>query len=164
MPHRMGAAAFQQVDESEHVALHVGERIFQRVTHAGLTGEIDGYVEGAFGKEFFQTFAVLKVHFHEAEIRGTFKRDSVLRRFFPYADHGQPGQLEFRGIVVVELVDTRDGMSELQQLSGKKAADETGGAGDEYVHRRSFSVRRFPSREPEACVARIRALILFCNR
>ena len=140
MLHRMGAAAFQKVDEAEHVALHVGEGIFQGVAHAGLSGQVDGRVEGAFFKELHETVAVLKVHFHEAEAgEGRALRDgSVFRVGIVHAEQREARGLETGGVVVVDFVDARDAVPGLKKPSGQKAADESGRAGDEYVHEQSF--------------------------
>ena len=171
MLHRMAAAALQQIDEAVHVAFHVGKGIFQGVAHACLTGQVDGDVERAFGKELFKAFAVFEAQAHEAKarMRGAFCADGIVR-FSGHAEPGQTGRLEAGGIVVVDFVYARHAVAHVEQPSGEKVADEAGRAGNKYVHKQSFFMQTAPrsrgrrSREARSAAKVRRELSLFCIR
>ena len=63
------AATFEDVAEADQVGLDVSMRIFQRVAHAGLRGQVDHTLEVAFGEQVFHGHAVGDIALHEAEIR-----------------------------------------------------------------------------------------------
>jgi hypothetical protein len=121
MPHRVMAAAFEQVGKTNEIAVDVGARIRQRVAHAGLGGQMDDSFRLAACKQGRQALGVGKVQPLERE-SGQFR---TLR---------QPRLLQRRVVVVVKVVDADDGVTAREQGAGRMQADEAGGAGHEDVH------------------------------
>lgn len=62
------AAGFQDVQESDQVALQVGVRVRNGVAHACLGGEVHDFVELFFGKELVQGFLVVDAHLDESAV------------------------------------------------------------------------------------------------
>ena len=109
MPHGVAAAAFQQVHKAEHIALHIGAWVFQRIAHPGLPREVDDHVEAVGLEQRFQPVLIFEVHFHEAEAFVLFTRHfHAVGRFPAHAEFCQTGLLELRGIIVVQLVESDD--------------------------------------------------------
>lgn len=50
MLHRVVAASLENVEEADEVALQVGARVLDRVTHARLGGEVHHDVEAVLGE------------------------------------------------------------------------------------------------------------------
>ena len=86
------AATFEHVERASDIAVDVGLRILERVTHAGLRGEVDDAREFFAREQRFHAALVGEVHLHEAELR------------FALED-GEPRALEVRVVVVVEVVE-----------------------------------------------------------
>ena len=62
------AASFQNVQESDQVALQVGVGVRDRVTYACLGGEVHDFVELFFGEELVEGFLVVDTHFDKAAV------------------------------------------------------------------------------------------------
>ena len=115
------AAAFQQIAEADQVGLDVGIGVLQRISHAGLAGQVDDAVEFLGGEQVFYHDAVGNVAAHELEV-------------WVGLELLQARQLEFGIVVVVEVVDADHFITPLEQDLGDMHADETGGSGDEDFH------------------------------
>ena len=129
------AAALEQVDESEHVAAGVGNRVLERVADAGLRRQMDDPVEAFGGEEPLEYRDILDVHLCEAHRGGTRRPElrGVVRRGVD-AQFGQPGQLQADVVVVVERVDARDLVTFVEQPAAEVVADESGGSRNQYLH------------------------------
>jgi len=123
--HLVMAAAFEQVDETHHVALDVGVGVFQRIAHPRLGREIDGAVEALGGEQRFHRLALRHIHLDEAEAG---KRLELLDAGFFQADV----------VVIAEVVDADHFGPLFQQALGDMHADESGGAGNQNFHFVSF--------------------------
>ena len=66
MLHLVVAACLENIEEADHVALHVGIRVRDGVAHAGLCREVHHLVKLFCGKELVDRFLVDKVHAHKA--------------------------------------------------------------------------------------------------
>lgn len=121
MLHLMVAAAFENIDEADQIAIHVSVWILDRIANAGLRGEVDDLVEFLFGEQFFHPGAVSHIEFYKAEA-------------------GQDGQalepvfLERHFVVIVEIVEANDLIAARQQAQRSGHADKAGGAGNEDFH------------------------------
>ena len=93
MLHAIVAAALDNVQEPGHVALDVDVRILDGIAHSGLRSQVDDPLEALCGEQFLHCRAVGQLHFDEAKI---------LER----PQHVQPGLLEARIIVVVQVIET----------------------------------------------------------
>ena len=62
------AAGFQNVQESDQVALQVGVGVRDRVAYASLGSEVYHLVELFFGKELVEGFLVVDAHFYESAV------------------------------------------------------------------------------------------------
>lgn len=65
MLHRIVAASLQDVIETYDVTLNINIRVFNAVTHTGLSRKIDHNVKLVFGKEAVYQFTVGNAAFHE---------------------------------------------------------------------------------------------------
>jgi hypothetical protein len=61
-------AGFQYVYKPHNVAVDVGMRVFQTVTHTGLCCEVAHLVEFFGFKQLVELFAVFEVHAHKAVV------------------------------------------------------------------------------------------------
>src|ERR1700691_1218667 len=89
-------AAFQNVEKAGKIGIEIGIRVFQRVTHAGLRGEVDHRTEIAVVKNRLDAFAVGKI-------------EPVKTEFPKLPQDREPGFLERRIVVVIDVVDAEDG-------------------------------------------------------
>jgi hypothetical protein len=111
------AATFQHVHEADQVAVDIGMRVLQRIAHAGLGCQVDHPVETLLQRTALHGRPVGNVDLHEAE---------VLVRL----QARQPVALELHVVVVVQVVESDNGVAAGQQAQGRGAADETGCTGD----------------------------------
>jgi len=119
----MVAAAFQHVQEADDVAVYIGMRVFDGVTHAGLGAQVDHAVEGAFGKQGGHGRAVGQVQFFETEGAGPSSFDPRQARLF-----------ERHVVIVVEVVEAHDIVAATEQRAANLCADKPRGAGDQDSH------------------------------
>lgn len=106
------AASLENVEEADHVALHVGIRVRDGVTHAGLCREVHHLVKLFCGKEFVDRFLVGDVHAHKARTRkrrtcehlpeGDFGKHASIRR--TETVFLQAPVLEANIVIVVDVV------------------------------------------------------------
>ena len=61
MAYRLRAAAFQQIDEPQHVAFHIGLRVFQRIAHSGLRSQVDDHIKVMASEKSKQTFPIFQI-------------------------------------------------------------------------------------------------------
>jgi hypothetical protein len=116
-------AAFQHVERPHDVAAHVGVRIFKRVAHAGLGGEVHHAHEFLALEKLCNARVVGKIELHEAEfrVRGETREACLLERDV---------------VVSVEAVETDDLVTARQKALRGVETDESGGARDENLHSR----------------------------
>ena len=126
------AAAFEDMGETDDVAVDVGERVFDGIAHAGLGGKIHHALRLVGGETRFHGLAVGNIN----------TQVSVVRMV---GVTGQTGFLDGRVVVVVVVVDADDAIAAIQQAQGKGRADETGSASDEYLHIVSFLITSTPA-------------------
>src|SRR3546814_4684600 len=96
-------------------------RVLERVAYAGLGGEVDHPLrlevcEGGF------------------DCRAVFQRFAAEGEALQWRQPRQPGFLQPRVVVVVEVVVAQDFVTARQQALAEFRADEAGGAGDEDAH------------------------------
>ena len=111
-------STFEHVEEAREVGVNVGMRIDQRVTHAGLRGEMHDIGKAMRGEQFRHGAAVGNIDLLELEIGECLElRD--------------PGLLETRIVIGIEIVDAYHVVSAGQQAPRNVHADESGRPGDE---------------------------------
>jgi hypothetical protein len=112
------AAAFEDIRETEQIAVHVGGGMGQRVTHAGLRREMDHPIETTVRKERRHRRPVGDIHLDEAEI--PLPRQAM-----------KSVPLEADIVIVIEVVDAEHAIAPTKKLERGLHTDETGSAGDE---------------------------------
>ena len=115
------AAAFEDVDEADDIAVGIGSRILDGITHARLGGEMHDAV-GFEGPEcLLDSLSILEI---APEIGKARMREQALH----------PGALEADVVIVVEIVDTKDLVATFEQAFGDCRADESGRTRHENLH------------------------------
>ena len=116
----------QQVEVAGDVGADIGARVFHRIAHAGLRGEMHDAVH-AFERHPVHRFVVGDVGAQEGKAGQA-------------AQAREPGALQHRVVVAVEIVDADYRLAAAKERSGGMHADEAGDAGDENAHGRSVRV------------------------
>ena len=121
MGRHVSAAGFQQVEKPHQIALRVGVRAVDGVTHTGLGGQVDDLIETLLGEQIQQTLFVGQVQLLKLKVavRGQLR---------------QPRLFELDAVIAVEVIDPHHLMTFAAQTSGRVKADETCGASDQYSH------------------------------
>ncbi len=118
------AAGFENVDEADQIALHIGARVLDRITHTGLRGQVHHPLRLERGEGVV----------HRSCIGQIGALVDVVRMF---GEARQAGFLQRRVVIVVVVVDPINGIAARQQALREGGADEAGGAGDQNAHGRS---------------------------
>ncbi|MNP06278.1 hypothetical protein D3C76_982530 [compost metagenome] len=74
VPGAMVPTGFQHIEEAHQVRLGVHIRLVQRITHAGLGGQVHHFAESVLAEQVQQCRLVDDVHFPEAKARQRLKR------------------------------------------------------------------------------------------
>ncbi|VXA81567.1 hypothetical protein AERO8C_120094 [Aeromonas veronii] len=112
---------FQHRQHTGEVAVGIGERIVDGVTHPRLRPQMDHPLETMTGKESRHRFAICQIQPLEVKMGET-------------GQLGQPRLFQTHLVVVVEVVDPHHLMTCGAQLAGHMKADKTGDAGDQIDH------------------------------
>lgn len=122
----MGDAAlprqFQDVEVADQIRLRVDARVLDRIADARLRSQMHDPIEVGAGKRVLELAGVGKVLEMEAEglaMAGQFR---------------EPGLLERRAVILVEIVDSDDLLAPCEQAPRDAEADEAGGSGNECKH------------------------------
>ncbi len=59
---------FQYIQEADDVAINVCIRVFQRILHSGLSGQITNFIKFFSGKQVKEALAFFQFHSHKAVI------------------------------------------------------------------------------------------------
>ncbi len=117
----VATATFEDVGETDDVAIDVGERVLDGVAHASLGGEVDDTLRLMSGEGCFHCLTVDEV---DPQV-GVVRMISMPR---------ETGFLDGRVVVVVVVVDADDNVTSLEQTQGQVRANKTGRTGDEHLH------------------------------
>ena len=121
MLHLMMAAAFENINEADQIAINVSVRILDRIANASLRSEMDDFVEAFFGKQFLHPGTVGHIKFDKAEAgQGSQAFEAVF--------------LERNLVVIVEIVEADNLIAACQQAQRGGHADKAGSAGNKYFH------------------------------
>jgi hypothetical protein len=115
----MVPASFQNIDEAFEIGVDIGMGMVDGMAHASLGREVNDRRKPMFGKQLTDRGTIGKIGLHEIELR-------IL------AQDIQPGLLERRVIVAVEIVQTDHVAAFGQQLASDMKADKTRRTGDQY--------------------------------
>ncbi len=121
MLHLLMTAAFHDVQKPGEIAVCIGMGIFQRITYTGLCGQVDHAVKSVIAEQCRHTVAIGQFHLPELK---TIKAVQPVETALFQADV----------VVVIEIVDTDDPVSHLNQFLAGKCADKTRRAGHQYLH------------------------------
>jgi len=125
MGHPAVAAALQEVGETNDVGLHVSHGVFQAVAHPGLGRHVHHMGELVVGEQRFHVLAIREVDLEEGELV------VALKNF-------QAVLFKGHGIIIIEIVQTDNGMSHLEKTLAEMEADESGSACDQKFHENAF--------------------------
>jgi hypothetical protein len=100
--HLVVAAALEDVDEADQVAVDIGVGVLDRIADTGLRSEVDHLVELLGGKKLLHAGPVGDVQLDEAESGMA-------------GQSGQPAFLEADRIVVVQVVEADDFIAARQE-------------------------------------------------
>ena len=112
MLHPVMSTTFEDIHESDNVAVNVGVWIFKRVSHPGLSCKIDDDIEFVLRKQLSQRFTVFQIKTCEGEIR-------IL------SESCEPIFFKLDIIVIVEVVEPDNFLSPFEQLDGNVGTDES---------------------------------------
>ena len=96
------AAAFQNIDEPNDIAVDVSMRVLQGIAHTGLSREIDDFLRLMFLKCRVHAWAVGNIESKVGKISMVF-------------DSGQSVDFKTDFVIVVQIVDTNNFIAPLQQ-------------------------------------------------
>ena len=119
MLHTAMPAQLQHVDEADQIAFNIGVRIFQRVAHACLCGQVDHLGRLDFIEQRGQAVAVGDVQRADIQLRAQ-RRHTIA--------------LELRVVVIVVVVQPDNALAACGQGLAGIGADEAGGTGYENGH------------------------------
>ena len=114
-------AGFKNVAEAHQVRIDVGPRLLNGVTDAGLRRKIDHSLGPIFLKDSLKPPSVLQ---GEPDIG---KPASACQT-------RQTRLLERDLVIIIEVIDTNDFISPIQQSMRQRGTNETGGSGNENFH------------------------------
>src|SRR6266436_1762738 len=124
---------FNNVQKSGDIALYVDMRVVDRVAHPGLGRQMDYSLESFALKDNLHCGSVGDVQFEETEI-------CVL------LEHLQARQFQSGFIVRIQIVESDNRLTAVEQRTCSMKPDESCGAGYEYLHHSSSpGVDRFDS-------------------
>ena len=112
------AAAFEDINEADKVALHVCMRIFKTVAHTRLSGQMNDPVKFMIGKEPLHALPVRQVQEDKPEPVEWFEPLKT-RLFQPHI------------VVAVQIVQSDDPVSVIEKTPAQMKTDKAGGPGDE---------------------------------
>ena len=107
----MVAAALEDVEETDKVAVEIGIGVGDAVADSRLGSEIDDLVEMLVGKEAVKALTVGEVHADKTEVTAELVKTALL---------------ETDVVIVIDVVDSDDLVAALCQQIGKLRADESG--------------------------------------
>ena len=132
---------FQNVQEACDIALDVGIRVLDRITHPGLRRQIDRRIEPLGFEQGVDKGLVRQVGPDEtvAGQYGTRRKRVFRERLRPRNPRlRQTGMLQPHGIIVVDIVETHHLVAPFRQPADGMVPDKSGSAGNQYFHRSSF--------------------------
>ena len=118
---RVMTASLQDMQEADEIRVDVAVRIFERVAHARLGGQIDDPLGLVLGEKTFNRGAIRQIAFHKLEILMGLQARKA-------------GLLQIDVVIVIEVVEADDVVAaRKQRLSGVRS-DEARSAGNQYLH------------------------------
>ncbi len=125
------AGDLQDVEMPRDVRRGIGAGVLDRIAHASLGAEMNDAIKRHIGQGLVQGALVGEVDPDELEpvpaMRGELRQPRLFQR---------------DAVIIVEIVDTDDGVAAREQAPGHVIADEAGRAGHENTHQVVCSPRR----------------------
>ena len=125
MGHSAVPAALQKVGEANYVGLHVSHGVFQAIADPCLGSHVHHMSELVVGEQGFHVLAIREVDLEECELV------VALKNF-------QAVLFEGHGIIIIEIIQTDNGVSHLEKTLAEMEADESGCACDQKFHENAF--------------------------
>ncbi len=116
------AGKFEQFEMADKVAVAIGARVFDRVSHTGLCAKVDDSVNFRTGNGVGQCGLIGKIDGMKSEV-GLLADQTAQARCF-----------QRNRIIIVEIIDANDMLSARQQGTNDMGADKAGGSGDQHRH------------------------------
>ena len=129
---RMGACKFEHIVMADEIGSRVGGRIFQRITHTGLGGEMQDQIIAFPARSGGQRTGRRNIGADETEA-------GIFLQF------GQTCFLETRIVIGVNLIHRGDAMAAAQKRHGRVKTDEARAAGEKDVHFVAKPLKRWRS-------------------
>jgi hypothetical protein len=122
------AAAFENIEKTGEIGIDISVRILQRITNAGLGGQMHNRPELSLGKNALDRVPLSEI-------------DLVESKFLKFAQDRQARLLERRIIIIVDAVHADHRAASCKKMAGKSKADEARGTGnkDGILRHRSYS-------------------------
>jgi len=120
---------FQNVQESDQVALKVGVGVRDGIAHACLCGEVHHLVELFFGEELVERLLIVDAHLHKSAVLvlGTLDHGAVgeaIARLFDAA-FAKAAVLEANIVIVVDVVETNHFIAAFRKHEHELGPDKT---------------------------------------
>ena len=120
MFHTVVAAALQNIDEADKVAVDVGVRVLQGIAHACLRRQVHDHIKLLGFEQLRRLLAVGQFLLRKLKTRHRLQL-------------GQPVLLQLHVIVIVQIVKADHVVPTVQQPTAQVESDESGRSGDEYL-------------------------------
>src|SRR5690606_24990498 len=112
--------------KADDVGVDVRARVFERIAHAGLGGEIDYAIGAVFAKRAFEQRRVRDVA-------------AYFTKALAFVQPCQTRFLERDIVIVVDVVHADHAIAAVDECVRHVRSDESGGAGNQYLHADSYS-------------------------
>ncbi len=122
MLHLVVSAPFQNIQKSDNIGINVGLGIFNGITNASLSSQIDNMSELLRLEEIAHGLIILKIDVHMLEQRA-------------FLQNGKTCLFEVDVVIVVEVVESHDFMPFRNQAAGQMKTNEAGCAGNKNLHK-----------------------------
>src|SRR5215469_2704533 len=111
-------ATLKHIEKTGEIGIQVGVRILQRITNAGLCGQMHDRPELGLAKDAFDDAAFGEIDLMES-------------KFVEFPENGQTRLLQCRIVIIVDAVHADHRAAAFKEPPGQRKADETRGAGDQ---------------------------------
>jgi len=136
---------------ADEVGPHISPGVFEAVADSGLGSEMNDPVYPERGRSAAERLKVREIHALEME-------GAVVTALEPV----EAVQLQPRVVIIVEIVDSEDGLAALEQRIRGRCSDEPRDAGDQNSHGPLIGIVERPRKKAIYCFGRCRFLIPCC--
>ena len=123
----MVAAAFQDVPKPHQIGLNVSHRVFNRVSDASLGRQVDHLLRIVFSESCIDSSTILQICFDQLK--------RAARALCSGFKLGNPGSLECRVVVGVDVVKPHHCLPLVEQACAEMKPNKTSSTGNENSHK-----------------------------